>query len=91
VNVALAWLLYNPAVRASIFGLHNLALLNGNLRALEIKLNADLLKPQMKFGRDLAARRKKRMRGRKVSLLNLLPALSATERAGYVFQAWFTC
>ena len=43
-DVALAWLLHNPVVTAPIIGPRNLEQLNGSLRALEIKLDADLMK-----------------------------------------------
>jgi aryl-alcohol dehydrogenase-like predicted oxidoreductase len=43
-DVALAWLLHNPVVTAPIVGPRNLDQLNGSLRALEIKLDADHMK-----------------------------------------------
>ncbi len=43
-DVALAWLLHNPVVTAPIIGPRSLDQLNGSLRALEIKLDAALLK-----------------------------------------------
>jgi aryl-alcohol dehydrogenase-like predicted oxidoreductase len=42
-NVALAWLLHNPAVTAPIIGPRTLDQLTGALRALEIKLSAGSL------------------------------------------------
>jgi aryl-alcohol dehydrogenase-like predicted oxidoreductase len=43
-DVALAWLLANPAVTAPIIGPRTLDQLNGSLRALEIKLEPETLK-----------------------------------------------
>jgi aryl-alcohol dehydrogenase-like predicted oxidoreductase len=43
-DVALAWLLHNPAVTAPIIGPRTMEQLTGSLRALEIKLNKDNLK-----------------------------------------------
>jgi aryl-alcohol dehydrogenase-like predicted oxidoreductase len=43
-DVALAWLLHQPAVTAPIIGPRTLEQLTGNLRALEIKLSEDQLK-----------------------------------------------
>ncbi|MBU2609376.1 MAG: aldo/keto reductase [Chloroflexi bacterium] len=43
-NVALAWLLHNPAVTAPIVGPRTLEQLTGSLRALEIKLDEAALK-----------------------------------------------
>ncbi len=43
-DVALAWLLHNPAVTAPIIGPRTLEQLTGSLRALEIKLTDDVLK-----------------------------------------------
>ncbi len=43
-DVALAWLLQNPVVTAPIIGPRTLDQLNGNLRALEIKLDAGQMK-----------------------------------------------
>jgi aryl-alcohol dehydrogenase-like predicted oxidoreductase len=43
-DVALAWLLHNPAVTAPIIGPRTQAQLTGSLRALEIKLDAESLK-----------------------------------------------
>ena len=43
-DVALAWLLHNPAVTAPIIGPRTLAHLDGSLRALTIKLTAEALK-----------------------------------------------
>jgi aryl-alcohol dehydrogenase-like predicted oxidoreductase len=43
-NVALAWLLHNPVVTAPIVGPRTLNQLEGNLRALEIKLSDEVLK-----------------------------------------------
>ncbi len=43
-DVALAWLLANPAVTAPIIGPRMLDQLTGSLRALEIKLDADAMK-----------------------------------------------
>ena len=42
-DVALAWLLHNPAVTAPIIGPRTLNQLEGSLRALEIKLDEDTL------------------------------------------------
>jgi aryl-alcohol dehydrogenase-like predicted oxidoreductase len=42
--VALAWLLHNPVVTAPIVGPRTLNQLEGNLRALEIKLSDEVLK-----------------------------------------------
>ncbi|MCA9883598.1 MAG: aldo/keto reductase [Anaerolineae bacterium] len=42
-DVALAWLLHNPVVTAPIIGPRTLEQLDGSLRALEIKLDADAL------------------------------------------------
>ena len=42
-DVALAWLLHNPAVTAPIIGPRTLEQLTTSLRALEIKLNAEAL------------------------------------------------
>jgi aryl-alcohol dehydrogenase-like predicted oxidoreductase len=42
-NVALAWLLHNPAVTAPIIGPRTLAQFDGNLRALEIALTPEVL------------------------------------------------
>jgi aryl-alcohol dehydrogenase-like predicted oxidoreductase len=43
-DVALAWLLHNPAVTAPIIGPRTMEQLTGSLRALKIKLSADTLK-----------------------------------------------
>jgi len=43
-DVALAWLLKNPAVTAPIIGPRTLEQLNGSLRALEIKLDDEVMK-----------------------------------------------
>jgi aryl-alcohol dehydrogenase-like predicted oxidoreductase len=43
-DVALAWLLHNPAVTAPIIGPRTLEQLTGNLNSLEIKLSEDFLK-----------------------------------------------
>jgi aryl-alcohol dehydrogenase-like predicted oxidoreductase len=43
-DVALAWLLHNPAVTAPIIGPRTMEQLTGSLRALEIKLDETLLK-----------------------------------------------
>ena len=43
-NVALAWLLHNPAVTAPIIGPRTLEQLTGSLRSLEIRLDEDALK-----------------------------------------------
>ena len=43
-NVALAWLLHNPAVTAPIIGPRTMEQLDGALRAVEIKLPKDVLK-----------------------------------------------
>ena len=43
-DVALAWLLHNPAVTAPIIGPRTLEQLDGSLRALDITLDADILK-----------------------------------------------
>jgi len=43
-DVALAWLLKNPAVTAPIIGPRTLEQLNGSLRALEIKLDGEVMK-----------------------------------------------
>ncbi len=43
-DVALAWLLHNPVVTAPIIGPRTLEQLDGSLRALEIKLEAETLK-----------------------------------------------
>ena len=43
-NVALAWLLHNPAVTAPIIGPRTLEQLDGALRAVEIRLSKDTLK-----------------------------------------------
>lgn len=43
-DVALAWLIHNPVVTAPIIGPRTLEQLEGSLRALEIKLEADALK-----------------------------------------------
>ncbi len=43
-DVALAWLLHNPAVTAPIIGPRTIEQLTGSLRALELKLNAESLK-----------------------------------------------
>jgi aryl-alcohol dehydrogenase-like predicted oxidoreductase len=43
-DVALAWLLHNPAVTAPIIGPRTLEQLNGSLRALELKLDEAALK-----------------------------------------------
>ncbi|GGJ27074.1 aldo/keto reductase [Deinococcus roseus] len=43
-DVALAWLLHNPAVTAPIIGPRTLEQLEGNLKALDITLDADALK-----------------------------------------------
>jgi len=43
-DVALAWLLQNPAVTAPIIGPRTLEQLDGSLRALEITLDAEILK-----------------------------------------------
>jgi aryl-alcohol dehydrogenase-like predicted oxidoreductase len=43
-DVALAWMLHNPAVTAPIIGPRTLEQLTGSLRALEIKLKVDSLK-----------------------------------------------
>jgi aryl-alcohol dehydrogenase-like predicted oxidoreductase len=43
-DVALAWLLHNPAVTAPIIGPRTMEQLTGSMRALEIKLNKDNLK-----------------------------------------------
>ena len=42
-DVALAWLLHNPAVTAPIIGPRTLEQLDGSLRALEIELSQDIL------------------------------------------------
>jgi aryl-alcohol dehydrogenase-like predicted oxidoreductase len=42
-DVAVAWLLHNPAVTAPIIGPRTMEQLKGSLRALEIKLSADAL------------------------------------------------
>jgi aryl-alcohol dehydrogenase-like predicted oxidoreductase len=42
-DVAVAWLLHNPAVTAPIIGPRTMEQLTGSLRALEIKLSADAL------------------------------------------------
>jgi len=42
-DVALAWLLHQPVVTAPIIGPRTLAQLDGSLRALEIKLDAETL------------------------------------------------
>ena len=42
-DVALAWLLHNPVVNGPIIGPRTLDQLKGSLRALEIRLDADLL------------------------------------------------
>ncbi len=42
-DVALAWLLHNPAVTAPIIGPRTLAQLDGSLRALTLKLDAEML------------------------------------------------
>jgi aryl-alcohol dehydrogenase-like predicted oxidoreductase len=42
-DVALAWLLHNPAVTAPIIGPRTLEQLNGSLRALELALSPDVL------------------------------------------------
>jgi len=42
-NVALAWLLHNPAVSAPIIGPRDMSQLEGSLRALEIKLSEEVL------------------------------------------------
>jgi aryl-alcohol dehydrogenase-like predicted oxidoreductase len=42
-DVALAWLLHNPAVTAPIIGPRTIEQLDGSLRALEIKLSAETL------------------------------------------------
>ena len=44
VNVALAWLLHNPVVKAPIVGPRTREQLDGSLRALEIALPAELLR-----------------------------------------------
>ena len=44
-EVALAWLLHNPAVTAPIIGPRTLEQLTGSLRALKLKLPNDVLKP----------------------------------------------
>ena len=41
--MALAWLLHNPVVTAPIIGPRTLEQLEGNLRALEVKLPAETL------------------------------------------------
>jgi aryl-alcohol dehydrogenase-like predicted oxidoreductase len=43
-DVALAWLLANPAVTAPIIGPRTLEQLTGSLRAFKIKLNKDAMK-----------------------------------------------
>ena len=43
-DVALAWLLHNPVVTAPIIGPRTMEQLDGSLRALEIKLDADAMK-----------------------------------------------
>jgi aryl-alcohol dehydrogenase-like predicted oxidoreductase len=43
-DVALAWLLHNPAVTAPIIGPRTLEQLDGNLKSLEVKLDAVTLK-----------------------------------------------
>ena len=43
-DVALAWLLHNPAVTAPIIGPRTLEQLDGSLRALDITLDAEILK-----------------------------------------------
>jgi len=43
-DVALAWLLYQPAVTAPIIGPRTMAQLEGNLRALDVQLSDDALK-----------------------------------------------
>jgi aryl-alcohol dehydrogenase-like predicted oxidoreductase len=43
-NVALAWLLHNPAVTAPIIGPRTVEQLRGNLRSVEIKLTPETLK-----------------------------------------------
>jgi aryl-alcohol dehydrogenase-like predicted oxidoreductase len=43
-DVALAWLLHNPVVTAPIIGPRTNEQLNGNLRSLEIKLSAEVMK-----------------------------------------------
>ena len=40
-NVAVAWLLHNPAVTAPIIGPRSVAQLEGALKSLEIKLSAN--------------------------------------------------
>jgi aryl-alcohol dehydrogenase-like predicted oxidoreductase len=42
-DIALAWLLHNPAVTAPIIGPRTIEQLDGSLRALEIKLSAETL------------------------------------------------
>jgi aryl-alcohol dehydrogenase-like predicted oxidoreductase len=42
-DVALAWLLHNPAVTSPIIGPRTMAQLEGNLRAMAIELNDELL------------------------------------------------
>ena len=42
-DVALAWLLHNPVVTSPIVGPRTMAQLEGNLRALDVKLDADAL------------------------------------------------
>jgi len=42
-NVAIAWLLHNPAVTAPILGPHTLDQLTGSLRALAIRLSPEAL------------------------------------------------
>jgi aryl-alcohol dehydrogenase-like predicted oxidoreductase len=43
-DVALAWLLHNPVVTAPIIGPRTLEQLDGNLKSLEVKLDAATLK-----------------------------------------------
>jgi aryl-alcohol dehydrogenase-like predicted oxidoreductase len=43
-EVALAWLLHNPAVTAPIIGPRTMEQLTGSLRALKLKLPNDVLK-----------------------------------------------
>ncbi len=43
-DVALAWLLHNPAVTSPIIGPRNMDQLTGTLRALELKLSPEMLK-----------------------------------------------
>jgi aryl-alcohol dehydrogenase-like predicted oxidoreductase len=43
-DVALAWLLHNPAVTAPIVGPRTIAQLEDSLRALDVKLDAEAMK-----------------------------------------------